>query len=137
MTGTGDGTGTCKILQLFTQAILIALVMPLAVFAQDEAETEGHLPDDVQELSPDEFDRFLEELEEQGFAELPKRPKSKKDERDYSGEWIEEDGVRFCDGYLTRNADDEYCSTEIPEDWRPFEFDGETYYVAPLRNDHE
>ena len=124
-------------MRLFTRVILIALLVPLAVIAEDDAETEHRLPDSIQELSPEEFDRFLRELEEQGFAKLPMEPKSEQDERDYSGEWIEEDGVRYCDGYLTRNADEEYCSTEIPDDWQPFEFDGETYYVAPLSNDQE
>ncbi len=124
-------------MQLFTRVILVALLAPLAVIAEDEAETEAQLPDDVQELSPEEFDRLLRELQEQGFAELPTKPKSEQDEREYSGEWIEENGERYCDGYPTRNADEEYCSTDIPEDWRPFEFDGETYYVAPLRNDQE
>ncbi len=124
-------------MKLFTQIILIALLMPLAVVAEDEAETEGQHPDDIQELSPKELDRILRDLEERGFAKMPEKPKSEPGERDYSGEWIKEDGVRYCDGYLTRNADEQYCSADIPEDWRPFEFDGETYYVAPLGNDRQ
>jgi len=124
-------------MQLFTRAILIALFMPLAVSAQDETEAEDQFLDRVDDFLPEELERILQELEQQGFARLQKSPEPEQDERDYSGEWIEEDGVRYCDGYLTRNADEEYCSTDIPEDWRPFEFNGETYFVAPLRNDQE
>jgi len=59
------------------------------------------------------------------FAELEDRPA-------YSGQWFYRDGMRLCDGYLTRFEDDEYCSSEVPSDWVPFEFEGNTYYVQPL-----
>ncbi len=124
-------------MQLFIRVILIALFVPLVVVAQDESEGEGQLLEGVQELSLEELDRILEELEKHGFARLPKEPRPEQDQNEYSGEWIEEDGERYCDGYLTRNADEQYCSAEVPEDWRPFEFNGETYFVAPLRNDPE
>lgn len=50
-----------------------------------------------------------------------------------SGNWIVEDGVRVCDGYLVRNADQDYCAAEVPDDWVPREFDGQKYYVQPLK----
>jgi len=49
-----------------------------------------------------------------------------------SGEWIEEDGMRVCDGYLIRFENEDYCAAEVPPDWQPFEFNGRTYYVQPL-----
>ena len=124
-------------MQLFTRAILIALFLPFAVVAEDNGETDENLLDDIEELLPEEFERYLRKLEEQGFAKLPTGPEPGQEEREFSGKWIQQDGVRYCDGYLTRNADEEYCSANVPEDWRPFEFDGVTYFVAPLRNDHE
>jgi len=48
------------------------------------------------------------------------------------GTWREEHGARFCEGYLTRREDLDYCAAEVPGDWEPFEFDGQTYYVQPL-----
>lgn len=52
------------------------------------------------------------------------------DER--SGQWVQRGGKIVCDGYLTRFDDQDYCSAEVPEDWRPFVFDGELYYLQPL-----
>lgn len=49
-----------------------------------------------------------------------------------SGEWVDKDGVLQCDGYMTRRADQDYCSAETPEDWVPFTFDGKKYYMQPL-----
>ena len=49
-----------------------------------------------------------------------------------SGKWIDKDGAKICDGYLTRRADQDFCAAEIPADWVPFEFDGTTYYIQPL-----
>ena len=49
-----------------------------------------------------------------------------------TGEWIEKDGMRVCDGYLTRFENEDYCAAEVPSDWQPFEFNGRTYYVQPL-----
>ena len=48
------------------------------------------------------------------------------------GNWREENGVRICDGYMTRFKDEDYCASQIPEDWVPFQFDGETFYIQPL-----
>lgn len=49
-----------------------------------------------------------------------------------SGNWYLQDGIRVCDGYIVRNANEEYCASEIPEDWVPYSFDGQEYYVQPL-----
>ncbi len=54
------------------------------------------------------------------------------DEELPSGEWREENGARVCDGYLTRFADQDFCAAEVPEDWVPFEFDGQQFYLQPL-----
>ena len=54
------------------------------------------------------------------------------DSPSYSGEWIERDGTRICDGYLARREDQDFCVVEIPDDWIPFEFGGNTYYSQPL-----
>ena len=122
-------------MQFLTHALMIALFVPLVVVAQDETEPEDQPLEETEELSPEEFDRFLQELEEHGFARVPKKPQPEQGQREFSGKWIEEGGERYCDGYLTRNADEAYCSADIPEDWRPFEFNGDTFFVTPLRND--
>ena len=49
-----------------------------------------------------------------------------------SGNWVDKNGSRICDGFLTRRADHDFCAAEIPSDWLPFEFDGKTYYMQPL-----
>ena len=48
------------------------------------------------------------------------------------GNWRYEDVARICDGYMTRFEDEIYCASEVPDDWVPFEFDGQIYYVQPL-----
>ena len=49
-----------------------------------------------------------------------------------SGDWVEEDGLVTCDGYLTRRDDEDYCAAEVPDEWVPFEYDGEIYFLQPL-----
>ena len=49
-----------------------------------------------------------------------------------SGNWLEKDGVLECDGFLIRTESDDFCAAEVPDDWREFEFNGETYYAVPL-----
>ena len=51
---------------------------------------------------------------------------------DFSGEWIDGDGARICDGYLTRLGNEEFCEASIPDNWTPFEFNGQTYHRQPL-----
>ena len=49
-----------------------------------------------------------------------------------SGNWTRKDGALICRGYLTRQADEDFCAAEVPSDWVPFEFEGKTYYIPPL-----
>ena len=49
-----------------------------------------------------------------------------------AGEWVERDGSRFCNGYMTRVESEEFCVSEIPDGWVPFKFEGQTYFVQPL-----
>jgi hypothetical protein len=64
---------------------------------------------------------------------------AKKDAADgaYSGDWITRDGMRVCDGYLTRRQDQDFCDADVPNDWVPFEFAGRTYYAAPLSGEFD
>lgn len=50
----------------------------------------------------------------------------------FSGKWQSERGALVCDGYVTRNSREDYCESQVPEDWQRFEFDGEIYYTQPL-----
>ena len=52
--------------------------------------------------------------------------------KEYSGEWVNRDGELVCDGYLMRKANEDFCSATVPDDWKPFWFNGKTYYVQPL-----
>lgn len=38
-----------------------------------------------------------------------------------------------CNGYLTNNPAESFCSDEVPEDWREFEFNGERMFMVPLK----
>lgn len=53
------------------------------------------------------------------------------------GQWELRDGVRVCNGYLTRVEDEDFCANSVPEDWKKFDFNGQTYYRVPLRGDDE
>ncbi len=48
------------------------------------------------------------------------------------GSWQEEGGSIICLGYLTRVESEDYCAESVPDDWTPFTFAGQTYYVQPL-----
>ncbi len=50
----------------------------------------------------------------------------------YTGEWIQRNGERVCDGYMTRDESKDYCVADVPKDWQPFTFEGKTYYRQPL-----
>jgi hypothetical protein len=50
----------------------------------------------------------------------------------YTGEWIQRNGERVCDGYMTRDESEEYCVADVPEDWQQFLFEGQAYYRQPL-----
>ena len=51
--------------------------------------------------------------------------------------WVERDGALVCEGYMTRYENEEFCSSEVPDDWRPFEFDGQTFYMQPLADSNQ
>jgi len=123
-------------MRLIAPFVILALLISLGVIAQESMLPQDDFPRDVTELSAEEMKSLWKELEKKStaYARPPLRRKTELDQRDYSGEWIEENGNKICDGYLTRKADEQYCSKEIPNDWLSFEFDGETYYVAPLEN---
>ncbi len=46
--------------------------------------------------------------------------------------WEYEDGAKICSGYLTRIDSQDFCAAEVPSDWVPFTYEGQTYYVQPL-----
>ena len=48
------------------------------------------------------------------------------------GTWYDQNGSRICKGFLTRNINEDFCAAEVPIDWVPFEFNGQTYYMQPL-----
>lgn len=45
---------------------------------------------------------------------------------------FEQGEFRACNGFLTRNIDEDFCSSQAPSDRVPFEFDGQTFYLQPL-----
>lgn len=42
-----------------------------------------------------------------------------------------------CDGYLTANPSENFCSQLVPEDWTALEFNGERFYRLPLSILHD
>jgi len=42
-----------------------------------------------------------------------------------------------CDGYLTANPSENFCSQSVPEDWVALEFNGERLYRVPLSILHD
>ena len=57
------------------------------------------------------------------------------DSGDHSGKWRRDGHSIQCDGYMTRHED--YCEEIVPEAWKPFVFNGETYYMQPLQRAEE
>ncbi len=95
------------------------------------------LRDPLTGLTPEQqsfFDAVMAR-ENRGFIIPPPDSERLEGQPDYSGQWIERGGVKECDGYLTSMEDEAFCSSEIPRDWVPFEFEGRTYYVEPLSGD--
>jgi len=85
-----------------------------------EAEREAQI---AMELAEQEFGFILEGSIRPG--ELPQ------------GTWFDQNGSRICDGFLTRNVNEDYCAAVVPGDWVPFEFNGQTYYMQPLSESGE
>lgn len=120
--------------------LITCLTLSQATVGEEPSVPAGDLPDGGRELSREELESIYRELDEQdrglqsrgrGFVVVPPGSAGDEDPPKFSGEWKEVDGARVCDGYLTRISDDEFCSAEIPADWRRFEFDGKTFYIAP------
>jgi hypothetical protein len=42
--------------------------------------------------------------------------------------------VFSCDGYLTNNPAENFCSKTVPADWTSHEFNGEVFYLVPLNH---
>ncbi len=51
--------------------------------------------------------------------------------------WVERDGALVCEGYMTRYEDEEFCASEVPDGWRAFEFNGQTFYMQPLAESNQ
>lgn len=83
------------------------------------------------DFSPEQLEDLVAKGD-RGFAIPPPNDRPLGDPPDYSGEWIKRGGIWECDGYLTRFADEEFCTANLPNDWVPFEFEGRTFYVQPL-----
>ncbi len=107
-------------------SILLALVLSTGLADEPAEAPEDSTSEPDLELTPEQPKLFGDpSARENGSVPLDSPPR-------LSGEWIEGDGVRVCDGYLTRFENEDYCAAEVPSDWQPFEFNGRTYYVQPL-----
>ncbi len=73
-----------------------------------------------------ENEQALSELLPNPFVLNPPDVRLEREALPRTGAWTN------CDGYLTRNADEAFCEDAPPEDWTPFEFDGERYFIVPL-----
>ncbi len=62
------------------------------------------------------------------------QPHEEPDEQDLATEsrWKRWGMVYQCNGYLSRDQSKDFCEEDVPSDWIPFEYEGETYYIAPL-----
>jgi len=126
-------------MRLIASLIVLALLVSLGVVAEESTQPQVSFPRDVTELSTEEVELLWREFESQSRANAETSLQSvpRQEKHEYSGEWNKKNGSRICDGYLTRNADEQYCSREIPSDWRSFEFEGGTYYFAPIERDQK
>ncbi len=90
------------------------------------ASCQGQDAGDVRVLDPEELS--------QEYARLEQLAQAGEDSSNngFSGEWIEGDGARICDGYLTTQSNEEFCEANIPDDWTSFDFNGQTYHRQPL-----
>ena len=95
----------------------------------------GCEPDSSQNLNDDLIDRYVETHPVDEILSSHSMAAANNSEQKFSGEWLYINDDRVCDGYLTRNASEEFCEVNIPEDWRPFAYDGKTYFVQPLSMD--
>ena len=117
-------------IRLISMLLIISVVGLLLVLFGPAKSQEN----ETSAIEPDLQSRFDDMIarDDRGFVVPPRglSPDDRLTRR--SGKWIKEDGVRYCDGYLTRAVDDKFCSEEVPSDWQPFEFNGNLYFVQPL-----
>ncbi len=101
--------------------VSILSILALAfVYAEEPAPEQNERPDQAHEELTAEQKEALSK-----FLALQESPEK-------SGKWQKEGESLVCDGFLTRVENDDHCAAEVPSDWRPFEFNGKTYYVQPL-----
>lgn len=114
---------------------LVLLVFSIPTFAEEPPEPVDETVIGVPDPTQEEVEELFRELEinSHEFAVVPHSSSSKDDPPNYSGKWIEEDGERVCDGYLTRTVEDAFCSKEVPAEWSKREFNHRTYYIAPIQ----
>ena len=101
-----------------------ALIVLLGVFSSTNADEPAKDPEEStsepsSELTPEQLELLYEHMarEKRGFVIPPKTTMPLEDQPEFSGEWIERDGMRTCDGYLTRIENEDYCEAENPADW--------------------
>lgn len=114
---------------------LLSFACHAACAEESDDNSDATATEKLSELTPEQLKQLLDELmadETRGFVIPPPNSGPLEDRQEYSGQWIDRNGVKNCDGYLTRLEDDEYCSSEIPSDWVPFKFEGRTFFVQPL-----
>jgi len=97
--------------------LLLAVVIVLAACQSEVDAPTPEVQIEVLDFSPEHMDALKRFLAEKNVGE---------------GNWAEKDGVLVCEGFLTKFENDDYCSSEVPEDWVPFEYQGQEYYVQPL-----
>jgi hypothetical protein len=49
-----------------------------------------------------------------------------------NGPWEMIDGAKVCRGYLTERESEDYCAKSVPDAWKAFTYDDQTYYFQPL-----
>jgi hypothetical protein len=97
--------------------ILFAVAFILAAWQSDVDAPATVVQLEFDDLPPEHWDALLQNLVEKNLGE---------------GNSIEKDGFLLCEGFLTKFENDDYCSSVVPEDWVPFEYQGQEYYVQPL-----
>ena len=103
---------------MFTRfGILFTVALILAAWQSDVDAPASIVQLEFNNLPPERRDALLRYLVEKNLGE---------------GNWIEKDGVLMCEEFLTKFENDDYCSSVVPEDWVPFEYQGQEYYVQPL-----
>lgn len=108
---------------------LISLIIYFLVHAVGTAMA------DISDLEFSEFEMQMEP--EMHFEYLPRSHSPRPPRSDDLSQRYDLSNVFQCDGYLTNNPSENFCSETVPDDWTTHEFNGEVYYLVPLsRNSH-